>query len=500
LQVSPQQGVLRGNESAAVTFTFSPAAPRAYDARAACYLLPPGSIAASAQPTAGAAAAAAAAAAAPAAGSEAPVVVTVRPEAPSGWRQQQGLAAGGPPSPTLATTRAGTKSTAQLTASPSAASVAAALQPCSRSKSLLLGSPSGTAPRPSSPGGAQTLAEALEAAGGELALVVRLLAEGTPPTVELQPVQQQLGQLQVGYPSRHAITLCNLGDGVLRYQLQAELVPEEQAAGRQQSDGSSDPGAEIFAAAEGSLDVDFSSSSSSSSRAVAAAPPPAPPAHGASGSAAGQGPLLPGAQLLQRGEVVWVEEAQGTLPAKGSKALSLVLFPRQCGPLSIRVRCWASPLASLQQPKQLRASASTPSGWWPQQRGTDPSAAASAPPEAASCTLSALAVFPTLLVTGAASRQGVSKLRAWQQLAVCQLNDQLAAPVGPADVQVLARELAGTMSTEAGLRLVPETVQLDLGTHELSGPAAEFELQLSNPTELPVTWEVVNYDSPQVRG
>jgi hypothetical protein len=506
--VSPQQGILRGNESATVTFTFAPGAHRAYDARAACYLLPPRSVAGSAQPTAGAAAAAAAAA-----GPDDPVVVTVRPEAFSGWRQQQqqGLTVGGgPASPTLPATRVSTKSTVQLTASPSAASVAAALQPCSSSQNLpaawdLPGSPSGAAPRPSSPGGAQTLAEALEAAGGELALVVRLLAEGTAPTVELRPARQQLGQLRVGYPSRHAITLRNLGDGVLRYQLQAEVVPEEEdAAGGQQPGGSINPGAEIFAAAEGSIDVDFSSGSSSGGASLAAAaaplPLPGPSAHGTGRSAAGQGlPSLTLAQQPQQGEVVWVEEAQGTLPAKGSKGVTLILFPRQRGPHTIRVRCWASLITSLQQPKQLRtsASASTPSGWWPQQPGVDP-AAAPPPPEAASCTLSSLAVFPTLLVTGAASRQGVSKLRAWQQLAVGQLNAQLAAPVGPADLQVLSRELTGTMTTEAGLRLVPEAVHLDLGTHELGGPAAEFELQLSNPTELPVSWELVNYDSPQV--
>jgi hypothetical protein len=333
---------------------------------------------------------------------------------------------------------------------------------------------------------------AAAAGGGPPALVVRLLAEGVVPQVELRPARQRLGQLRVGYPSRHVVTLRNLGDGVLRYRLHAELVPEGTAA---RAPGGGDPGADVFAAADGCVEVDFSSGGGGGGGSAATQLMACSDPHGSSGAV--------DSLLLQPqqppSEVVWVEEGQGTLPARGSRSLGLVLFPRRRGPHSIHVRCWAAPAAAPQPPQPHFASCGAPAlagGGWPQRPPTGPVAPAA--PEAASCSLSALAVFPTVLVTGTASRQGVSKLRAWQQLEIAQLNAQLAAPVGPADLQVLAREAAGTMSTEAGLRLSPEAAQLDLGTHELGAPAAEFELQLTNPTELPVSWEVVNYDSPAV--
>lgn len=146
VSVSPASGLLRGNESASLTWTFTPAAQKVYEARAACLVLSP-------TPDGGAAAAN---------GHTSLLSLAGMELLAADW-----------------TTREDVESEGEQ--------------------------------------------------GGEGAVALSLVGEGTQGAIALDPPALELGDLRVGHPVRRQLVLQNVSDGVLRYSLDVAAAPDDEA-------------------------------------------------------------------------------------------------------------------------------------------------------------------------------------------------------------------------------------------------------------------------------
>ena len=181
MTVSPETGVLRGNEAAQVVWSFAPGKQKTYDLRVPCLLYDPSDEAA-------------AAAAAAALHS---TVVAAAPEVafPKGSASQQSPAAG-------TTTEEGDS-----------------VDPDAEEGATEAAAPTGL-PAPAT---APLLPPGVDR------VLLHVLGEGTAGALVLDPPTLDLGTLRVGHAVTRTVTLLNRSDGVLRYRV--DCGPEAEADG-----------------------------------------------------------------------------------------------------------------------------------------------------------------------------------------------------------------------------------------------------------------------------
>ncbi len=396
VSVSPAAGLLRGNESAALTWSFAPGAQRVFEGRAACVVLP----------------------------------------APEG------------PEPRLL-------------------------------------------PDPAS-GPEWVAGEALAGGLPEGSLSLGLVGEGSVGAVAMEPGELALGDLRVGHPVRRTLTLQNVSDGVLRYRLEVAAAEDDEApVGRAARAGwvGSGRGASCLGGGErgGPRSATRSAHSSCCRRVVSQA---------ADASACDFTAGLEVAQGSSAGLEAWVDEPEGALPARATKAVNVTLFPRFRKRYSLQVRCRTSTVAPLLvAPGGGGAGGRPPSGG----AGRAPGAAAeaeAAPPAAPPVVapLTATAAFPSLEVTDAFC-EGLPKPLLWQLLGLNGLNAALRTAVSGTELRLRSAHDRGSLTTElACAALAP--FAMDFGTHALGGEPRRVHLELSNPTPLPVAWQLHSFDDP----
>ncbi|KXZ53757.1 hypothetical protein GPECTOR_6g674 [Gonium pectorale] len=279
--------------------------------------------------------------------------------------------------------------------------------------------------------------EAVEGDG----VFVSLVGEGTQGAVALEPPSLALGDLRVGHPVRRALLLHNVSDGVLRYKL--EVAPAEDD--------------ELPAAEATACDFTAGLDSASSNPAASA------------------------------GLECWVDEPEGALPARASKTVTVTLFPRYRKRYSLQVRCRSSTVAP------LGAGANRP----PSAGRLAPAASDAAGPEGPPpviAPLTAAAAFPSIEVTDVYC-EGLPKQLLWQLLGVNQLNHHLRTEVSDTELRLRAAHDRGSLTTEAACAAMA-AFPMEFGTHGLGGRPRVVHVELSNPTPLPVSWQLHSFDDP----
>lgn len=198
---------------------------------------------------------------------------------------------------------------------------------------------------------------------------------------------------QVGIPVRRTVSLFNQSDGVLRYSLDCSAAPDDQ------------PPEQL------AFPVEFTSP--------------------ASAAAAGTGPAL-------RGIEMWVDEPEGTIPAKASKSVTVTFFPRYRKDYSLLLSCKTSTVVALGAP----AGGRPPSGGG----GSRPAAADAA--AAVSAPLTARATFPLITVSDVFSECRAKPL-VWGMFGCSELNVELSSHVTATELQLNAMQDKGTLTTES---------------------------------------------------
>ncbi|GIL85005.1 hypothetical protein Vretimale_9849 [Volvox reticuliferus] len=277
-----------------------------------------------------------------------------------------------------------------------------------------------------------------------------LVGEGTQGAVALDPPALELGDLRVGHPVRRPLVLQNVSDGVLRYSL--EVVPAED----------DEP------PAPNSNACDFTAGLDAAATAAATA-----------------------ASLE-----CWVDEPEGALPARAAKTVTVTLFPRFRKRYSLQIRCRSSTVSPLltgpnnSRPPSAGRGGLSPVGGDAAAAAAD--AAAAAPPVIA--PLTAAVTFPTIEVTDVFS-EGQPKQLLWQMLGLNDLNYHLRTEVTAAEVKLRAAHDRGSLTTDAACAAMRPFL-MDFGTYGLGGSARVVQLELSNPTPLPVSWQLHSFDDP----
>ncbi|EFJ47120.1 hypothetical protein VOLCADRAFT_92245 [Volvox carteri f. nagariensis] len=298
-------------------------------------------------------------------------------------------------------------------------------------------------------GGAADSGEAAETDGVSLTLV----GEGTQGAVALDPPALELGDLRVGHPVRRPLVLQNVSDGVLRYSL--EVVP---------ADDDEAPALDANA-------CDFTAGLDAAITTAAAA--------------------------VAAGLECWVDEPEGALPARASKTVTVTLFPRFRKRYSLQVRCRSSTVSPLlagpnnsRPPSGGRASL----GAVGDAAAADAAAAAAAAAPPVIAPLTAAVTFPTLEVTDVYCESQPKQLL-WQMLGLNDLNHHLRTEVTATEVQLRAAHDRGTLTTEAACAAM-RPFPMDFGTHGLGAASRVVHLEFSNPTPLPVHWQLHSFDDP----
>ncbi|GIL53686.1 hypothetical protein Vafri_9323 [Volvox africanus] len=277
-----------------------------------------------------------------------------------------------------------------------------------------------------------------------------LVGEGTQGAVALDPPVLELGDLRVGHPVRRPLVLQNVSDGVLRYSL--ELVSAED-------DESPAPNANA---------CDFTAGLDAGATAAATA----------------------------AGLECWVDEPEGALPARAAKTVTVTLFPRFRKRYSLQIRCRSSTVSPLLTgPNNNRPPSAGRGGLSPV--GADAAAAAAdaaaaAPPVIA--PLTAAVTFPTIEVTDVFSECQPKQLL-WQMLGLNDLNYHLRTEVTATEVKLRAAHDRGSLTTDAACAAMRPFL-MDFGTYGLGGNVRVVHLELSNPTPLPVSWQLHSFDDP----
>ncbi|GLC34162.1 Cilia- and flagella-associated protein 65 [Pleodorina starrii] len=289
-------------------------------------------------------------------------------------------------------------------------------------------------------------------AGGEGdGVSLTLVGEGTQGAVALDPPALELGDLRVGHPVRRPLVLQNVSDGVLRYSLELVAAEDDEA-----------PAADATA-------CDFTAGLDAAATAAAAA----------------------------AGLECWVDEPEGALPARASKTVTVTLFPRFRKRYSLQVRCRSSTVSPLlagpnssRPPSAGRASIGSGDA-----TAADPAvAAAAALPPPVVAPLTACVTFPTLEVTDVYC-EGQAKQLLWQMLGVNDLNHHLRTQVSGTELRLRAAHDRGSLTTEAACAAM-RPFPMDFGTHGLGGRPRTVQIELTNPTPLPVSWQLHSFDDP----
>lgn len=300
--------------------------------------------------------------------------------------------------------------------------------------------------------------------------IISLLGEGTQAAMSIEPQNLDFGSVKVGYPVTRTLHLTNQSDGVLRYTL--ELLEE----------GADSPGATP------SLED--------------------PPIDFGKGRAAPSHPRGAGQEL-------WVDEPAGSIPARSSRPVVVTLYPLHSRAYRIKIACRtatapalaaaaaaataASPALSLSRPLSgsgsLLGAAATLRAWTPSHARAEDAAAAGAAVTAAA-TIAAVADFPRLVATDVAC-EGVPKPVAWEQMSLTDINRELQSGLTRMELTVGQMERAGTLTTDAALRML-RPFHMDFGTRAVGSDPITFHVQFTNPSPVPVSWELVSYDDPNI--
>ncbi len=193
----------------------------------------------------------------------------------------------------------------------------------------------------------------------------------------------------------------------------------------------------------------------------------------------------------------WVDEPEGALPARATKTVTVTLFPRYRKRYSLQVRCRSSTVAPL-----LAGPNRPPSGGPNRPRSgaaSSPSPASGPAPDDAApppviAPLTANVTFPSLEVTDVFC-EGVPKPLLWQLLGLNDLNNHLRSEVTATELRLRAAQDRGSLTTEAACAAM-RPFPMEIGTHARGGPPRVVHVEISNPTPLPVTWQLHSFDDP----
>eukprot|EP00798_Chlamydomonas_sp_ICE-L_P020949 gene20949-27801_t len=434
--VSPLHGILRGNESTQVTWTFAPSDQKTYDHRIPCMLLNPGEPAPVSR------------ASTPAGGSQPTVMTMVLDPA------LVALALDGDDAPDDA---------------------AQAADEADWHNEVEIDI---------------TRAKTPQAPEHEKVLL-HMVGEGTGGAMALDPPSLEMGALRVGHPVKRTVNLVNQSDGVLRYSLECVYDLEE--------DGTPEAGA---------APVEFVSNSVD-------------------------------AIVIKPGVEMWVDEAEGALPARASKQVTITFMPRFRKNYRMQLLCRTAtvqPTAAVSLPAVSASAApsllrllsgTTPRGGTTlpplEQRPVLGSAPlGSIPPPLSSaletggggtpskdsdsgvkvsslttiCPLTALATFPTVLVSDAYIER-LPKQVVWDMLGARALNEELQSNVTEVELDLARLEDKGGLTTELGIDSL-RPFAFDFGVHGLGDGKVTLMVELSNITALPVHWELASADNPDL--
>ncbi|DBA87452.1 TPA: hypothetical protein ACH3X1_004491 [Trebouxia sp. C0004] len=272
-------------------------------------------------------------------------------------------------------------------------------------------------------------------AGGQK-VGIRLVGQGAVGAVTLEPSSLDFGTVAVGFPAVRDITLLNQSGGNLCYSITCTAVPVREAV-------------PPLSAAEASPDAEDSLAQLTEQTDSAQ-----------SAEAEDDGLAL---QLV-------VEEPQGFLPARATKALRITLNPSRRKQYRLQLVCQT---ATAQGSSTALSIAPLPPNL-------------SSPPVCAG--IKAFSTYPTLMITDIAC-QGLDKPFVWNQMSCSQINTQLAAEMTEAELVLAANKLEGGYTIQSALDMLPP-FHMDMGVGGVDARPTCVIIRLSNPGSLPVEWDL----------